>query len=148
MISFLLCYDQRSLWQSHFIFTEKTHFPSFLPCVQCVCFCFAATGSTSLLSQAGLCRFYFFSVIPQTHLLTGITKNNDDFWFLNKKKTKQIQLSGSNITESSVFLPLCSVCESNHYWLSTSPASQPRFISCKLLCARSDSDIWRVKIVR
>ena len=82
--------------------------PSFLACVQSVCCCFAATGSTSPLSQDGLCRFYFFSVIPQTHFLTGITKINDDFWFLNKK-TKQIQLSGSNLTESSVFLPLCSL---------------------------------------
>ena len=124
--------------------TGKTLFPSFLPCNP-FCFCSAATGSTSPLSQDGLCRFYFFSVIPQTHFLTRITKINDDFWFLNKK-TKQIQLSGSNLTESSVFCHCVHLCVSNHSWLSTSqPASHQRFISCKLLCARSDSDIWREK---
>jgi len=51
-----------------------------------------------------------------------MTKISDDFWFLNKK-TKQIQLSGSNLTESSVFLPLCSlVCQ---IIAGCQPASQP-----------------------
>ena len=129
MISFLLCCDQLVAFGKAISYPQKKL--SFLPSLLAMrCFCFAATGSTSLLSQAGLCRFYFFSVIPQTHFLTGITKINDDFWFLNKK-TKQIQLSGSNLTESSVFLPLCSlVCVKSLLDINQAnnqPASQDLF---------------------
>jgi len=123
MISFLLCCDQLVAFGKAISYPqEKLSFlPSLLACNP-FCFCSAATGSTSPLSQDGLCRFYFFSLIPQTHFLTRMTKISDDFWFLNKK-TKQIQLSGSNLTESSVFLPLCSlVCQ---IIAGCQPASQP-----------------------
>ena len=129
MISFLLCCDQLVAFGKAISYPqEKLSFlPSFLACNP-FCFCFAATGSTSPLSQDGLCRFYFFSLIPQTHFLTRMTKISDDFWFLNKK-TKQIQLSGSNLTESSVFLPLCSlVCVKSLLDINQAnnqPASQP-----------------------
>ena len=135
--------------------TGKTLFPSFLPCNP-FCFCSAATGSTSsLLSQDGLCRFYFFSLIPQTHFLTGITKINDVFWFLNKKKQNKFNFQDRISQNLQFFCHCVHLCVKSLLVVNqpaSQPASQPaihqRFISCKLLCARSNSDIWRGKIVR
>ena len=131
MISFLLCCNQLVAFGKAISYSqEKLSFlPFFLACNP-FCFCSAATGSTSPLSQDGLCRFYFFSVIPQTHFLTGITKINDDSWFLNKKKKKQNKFNFQDrISQNLQFFCHCvHLCVSNHYWLSTSPAqpaSQP-----------------------
>ena len=123
MISFLLCCDQLVAFGKAISYSqEKLSFlPSFLACNP-FCFCSAATGSTSPLSQDGLCRFYFFSLIPQTHFLTGITKINDDFWFLNKKQNKTNSTFRIESHRIFSFSAIVFTCVSNHCWLS---ASQP-----------------------